>query len=282
MHSRAATWVSALCASAALFVLPVVGRGQAAPSEQPGQSPPGVIPGVKMGGSGNIRLLGHVPLGGYFRVMDDELEQDPNRPYAYVSQARDRPGFTVIDLHDLNNIQVLYNWRIENPELHKGLGGMDGKYFKSHGRYYYVQSLQFDHGTPDATLGAVIADVTGLPDTSKVKVVARIRDDSAPGGFHNLFAYKHSDGRNLLITTIKCGARQRLRSGQGRGWRRPGTWKIAEFRSLRAASSCASAGSGITTSTWGTTPPRTRTSSTARAAAGTTCTTSPTSRSPSC
>ena len=41
----------------------------------------------------------------------------------------------------------------------------------------------------------------GLPDTSKVKVVARIRAPETPGGFHNLFAYKHSDGRVLLFTT---------------------------------------------------------------------------------
>ncbi len=229
MHSRAATWVPALCASAALSVLPVIGRAQAAPSEQPGQSPPGVIPGVKMGGSGNIRLLGHVPLGGYFRVMDDELEQDPNRPYAYVSQARDRPGFTIIDLHDLTNIHVLYTWRIENPELHKGLGGMDGKYFKSHGRYYYVQSLQFDPGTPDATLGAVVADVTGLPDTSKVKIVARIHDDSAPGGFHNLFAYKHSDGRNLLITTTNAAHANVYDLDKVLAGGDPARWKIAEI-----------------------------------------------------
>ena len=54
-------------------------------SASPNDAPPGVLPGVKDGGSPNIHLVAHIPLGGYFRVMDDEIEQDPNRPYAYVS-----------------------------------------------------------------------------------------------------------------------------------------------------------------------------------------------------
>ncbi len=134
--------------------------------------------------------------------MDDEIEQDPTRPYAYVSQSRDRPGFSIIDLRDLANVKMLYRWSIENAALHKGLGGMDGKYFKLKGRYYYVQSLQFDPGTPDGDLGAIIADVTGLPDTNMIKIVARIRAPETPGGFHNSFVYKHSDGRVLLFTTV--------------------------------------------------------------------------------
>jgi hypothetical protein len=191
---------AALCAGAALIASPQLARAQAAPGA-PGDAPPGVLPGVKMGGSSNIHLVAHIPLGGFFRVMDDEIEQDPSRPYAYVCQGRDRPGFTIIDLHDLNNAKVLYHWSIENPELHKGLGGMDGKYFKIGERYYYAQSLQFSQGTPDADLGAVIADVTGLPDTSKVKIVARLRVPELPGGIHNIFAYRHSDGHVYLFST---------------------------------------------------------------------------------
>ena len=97
---------------------------------------------------------------------------------------------------------MLYDWTIEHPELHKGIGAMDGKYFKINGRYYYAQSYQFMQGSPDADLGAVVFDVTGLPDTSTVKVVARIRYPQAPGGFHNTFAYKHSDGRVLYFATV--------------------------------------------------------------------------------
>ncbi len=229
MQSRAAMRGLALCALAAPGILSTVAHAQAAPSGGAGQSPPGIIAGVKMGGSPNIRLLGHVPLGGYFRVTDDALEQDPTRPYAYVSQARDRPGFTIIDLHDLNNIHALYTWHIENPEQHRGFGGSNGKYFKSHGRYYYVQSLQFEPGTPDGNLGAVVADVTGLPDTTKVRIVARIADGSAPGGFHSVFAYKHSDGRNLLIATVNAAHANVYDLDKVLAGGDPAQWKIAEI-----------------------------------------------------
>ena len=51
---------------------------------------------MKLGGSPNVKVLGHIPLGGFFRVMDNEIEQEPNRPYTYVAQSRDRQGFTII------------------------------------------------------------------------------------------------------------------------------------------------------------------------------------------
>ena len=155
----------------------------------------------KVGGSNNVHLLSHVPLGGYFRVADADLEQEMSRPYAYVGQIRDRPGFAIIDIKDPANPKVLYRWRIENAELHQGDGGLRAKYFKLHGRYYVAVCFQFLQGSPDADLGAIIFDVTSLPDTSKIKVVARITAPSTPGGFHNLFVYKHSDGRVLLFTT---------------------------------------------------------------------------------
>ncbi len=215
--STVRTGTAMLYTCAALAVTAGVALAQAAPGAAT-DAPPGVLPGVKMGGSPNLHLVGHVPLGGFFRVMDDEIEQDPNRPYAYVSQSRDRPGFTIIDLHDLDNAKVLYHWQVENSALHQGTGGMDGKYFKINGpcggsskgqksdgsscaHYYYAQSLQFLQGTPDADLGSVIADVTGLPDTSKVKIVARLKAPERPGGFHNMFAYRHSDGHVYLFTT---------------------------------------------------------------------------------
>lgn len=158
-------------------------------------------PKYKVGGSPNMKVLAHIPLGGYFRVMDNEIEQEPGRPYTYVAQSWDRAGFSIISTKDYQ-FKKIYSWTIENPELHGGTGGMDGKYVKHKGKYYYVQSLQFGQSGPDADLGAVVADVSLLPDTSKVKIVARIREKEYLGGFHNIFAYKHSDGRALLLTTI--------------------------------------------------------------------------------
>jgi hypothetical protein len=156
----------------------------------------------KHGGSPNVHLVAHVVTHpGAWKAADIEMEQDAGRPYVYVS------GFTnmdaqIYDVRDPAHPKKVFDWTIENPELHRGIGAMDGKYFKIGNRYYYAQSYQFFQGSPDADLGAVIFDVTGLPDAAKVKVVARIRYPAAPGGFHNTFAYKHSDGRVLYFATV--------------------------------------------------------------------------------
>jgi hypothetical protein len=212
----------------ASLAIPASARGQAAATVQ--DAAPGIVPGIKIGGSPNVHLVAHIPLGGFVRVMDDEIEQDPGRPYAYVSQSADQTGFSIIDLRDLNNIKVLYHWSIENVALHKGtFGGMDGKYFKLNHRYYYVQSLQFAQGTPDADLGAVIADVTGLPDTTKVKIVARITAPDYPGGFHNTFVYRHSDGNTYLITTVNGPHTNVYDLGKVLAGGDPASWKVGEF-----------------------------------------------------
>ena len=156
-------------------------------------------------GSDNIEVLGHIPLGPRLSVADLDLEQELSRPYAYVARmvyGDEGPrGTDIIDVSDPSNPKVIYRWRIENQDLHLGTGGMDVKHFKWKGRYYVVQSLQFRQGGPDADLGAVVLDVTGLPDPATVKEVARIREPEKPGGFHNIFIYKHSSGRVLLFTT---------------------------------------------------------------------------------
>ena len=182
-----------------IVVAALSGLATVAAAQDPGKS---VVPfDQKKGGSEKMKRLAHVPAHeGAWKAADVELEQDRNRPYAYLS------GFVNFDvtIYDISNTAApkqIYRWTIDNPELHRGIGAMDGKYFKVGGRYYFAQSLQFNQGSPDADLGAVILDVTGLPDASKVKEVARIRYPQAPGGFHNTFAYKHSDGRALYFAT---------------------------------------------------------------------------------
>ncbi len=159
------------------------------------QYPPGTQ------GSANLQVVGHVPRGAQYRTGDVEIEQELSRPYAYVSSRMEEAGFDIVSLKILDRARIIYSWRIENPRLHQGGGGMDGRYFKLSGRYYYVQSLQFKQSGPDSDVGAVVVDVTGLPDTSSVQEVGRMRAPENPGGFHNLFAYRHSDGRVLLFTT---------------------------------------------------------------------------------
>jgi hypothetical protein len=154
-------------------------------------------------GSRNIKLMSHIPLGGRLTVGDIEAEQELSRPYVYVGRmhgASHDAGFSIVSLKDPSRAKLLYTWRIENPDLHVGTGGLQNKYFKLKGRYYDVQSLQFGVSGPDGDLGAVVTDVTGLPDTSTIKIISRIRHKE-PGGFHNVFTYKHSDGRVLMFTT---------------------------------------------------------------------------------
>jgi hypothetical protein len=156
----------------------------------------------KVGGSDNITTLHHVATNpGAWKAADIEIEQDPARPYVYVSGFVNY-NFFIYDIRNPSAPKELLKWTIENPELHRGVGAMDGKYFKANGRYYYIQSFQFSQGSPDQDLGAVIFDVTALPNAASVREVARIRYPESPGGFHNIFAYKHSSGRALLFSTI--------------------------------------------------------------------------------
>lgn len=151
--------------------------------------------------SDNLEVLSHVPLGAPLSVTDIVIEQEMERPYAYVGRMQAEKGFDIIDLSNPERAEVIYRWRMPNEELHVGLGGMDPKYFKHKGRYYVVQSLQFFQGGPNTDAGAVVVDVTGLPDTRKVETVGYVRNPDNPGGFHNIFMYKHSDGRPLLFAT---------------------------------------------------------------------------------
>ncbi len=157
-------------------------------------------------GSDNMEVLGHLPLGARLSISDMDVEQELSRPYAYVGRMQygfeGGKGMDIISIADPEKPELLYEWRIENQDLHQRTGGMDVKHFKVDGRYYVVQSLQFGSGGPNNDLGAVVLDVTGLPDASTVREVARIREPDVPGGFHNIFVYKHSDGRVLLFTTV--------------------------------------------------------------------------------
>ena len=155
-------------------------------------------------GSENIEVLGHLPLGPDENIADVDLEQELDRPYAYVARGAylgGPIGTAIVDISDPGHPRKITDWRIENEELHVG-GARDVKYFKWDERYYVVQSLQFRQGGPDSDLGAVVLDVTDLPDPDAVREVARIREPDHPGGFHNIFVYKHSDGRVYLFATV--------------------------------------------------------------------------------
>ena len=200
----------------ALGLVPVAASAQNTP-----YNPMRSLKEPHIGGSSNIKVIGHLPLGYYRTTADIEIEAELSRPYVYMPRRDAGPtapgastnishvnrmgpskGVDIISITDPSKPFVLYQWRIENQELHGTPGGLDNEYFKHKGRYYDVQSFQMGNSGPDADLGAVVLDVTGLPDTTKIKEAGRIRVPQHPGGFHDVFPYKHSDGRPLLFTTL--------------------------------------------------------------------------------
>jgi hypothetical protein len=164
------------------------------------QSPTPVIPGVKTGGSSNVHALGHLPLDANGHTADITIEQELSRPYVYIAHREMPSGIEIISVKDPAKPKLIWSWTIKNAELHMGAGALNPIYLKSHGRYYLTNSYQFIQGGPDVDLGATVWDVTGLPDTSKIKFVAEIRDPDHPNGFHESYGYKHSNGQALLIT----------------------------------------------------------------------------------
>jgi len=155
-------------------------------------------------GTPNIEVVSHQPLPGVrFSHADIEIEQELDRPFAYIAQRFGASGFYAISLEDENHPEVLYRYIIDDPDLHLGSGCIDIKYAKVDGRYYVIVSCQFGQGGPDFDLGAMVFDVTGLPDASTVRKVADLRTPDMGGGFHNIFAYRHSNGRTLLLATTQ-------------------------------------------------------------------------------
>jgi len=153
-------------------------------------------------GTDNIEVVAHVPLPGErFSHADIDVEQEMSRPFVYIAQRFGSAGFYAISIADPARPEILYRWTIDNPELHVGSGGLDPRYAKVDGRDYLVLAFQFDQGGPDADLGAMVFDVTGLPDPSTGEGAAELRVPEHVGGFHNIFPYKHSDGRALLFAT---------------------------------------------------------------------------------
>ncbi len=168
---------------------------------------PNPLPGEAR--SANVRLMSHLPphdASGPYNVSDIELEQELSRPYVYIDRSNHvgatdpTIGFDILSIKDPSNPKLIYSWRIEDAALHRGPGSLAPAYVKTNGRYYFFNGFQFRQGGPNTDLGAIVWDVTGLPDTSTIREVARIRVPEHPGGFHETFAYKHSSGAALVVT----------------------------------------------------------------------------------
>src|SRR5262245_31401113 len=163
----------------------------------PAQYVPQGASDIKTGGSPKVRVLSHINMDGYFRVGGLDMESELSRPYVYVMRMLDETGFSIVSVADPAKAKVIYDWRIEDLPARSGLGGENGRYFKTRGRYYFFKTMSFDNNSPGADLGGAIFDVTGLPDVSKIKEVVRVHG----GGTTHVFPYKHSDGRIIAFTT---------------------------------------------------------------------------------
>ena len=157
-------------------------------------------PPEKKGHSANIHPLGHIELGEFMSVGGIAIEQELARPYVYVDRWHNENGFDVIDVANPSAPKLIARWRIEHPELHKLSRGETGKYFKSHGRYYYVKATEFETGTLDSDVGAIVCDVT---DPAHPKEVGRIRSADFLDGFVNVFPYHYPDGRTIIFAAVR-------------------------------------------------------------------------------
>src|SRR3954470_6733961 len=85
----------------------------------------------------NIHVVAHIPLAR--PIADIEIEQELSRPYAYLSGEQ---GFVIVSMKDVTKSKVIYEWHIENPELHQG-SSLAPVYIKTKGRYYFFNGFQF-------------------------------------------------------------------------------------------------------------------------------------------
>ena len=156
---------------------------------------------AKNTGTKKMHMLSHVVAHpGAGRRPISSSSRIPDRPYVYLC------GFVNFDvlIYDIRNTSApkkVFEWTIENPELHRGIGAMDGKYFKIGDRYYDAQSISSCRAARHRPRRGDLRRHRAAR-SSKVKVVARISIRRSPGGFHNTFAYKHSDGRVALLATV--------------------------------------------------------------------------------
>src|SRR6185503_13282727 len=99
-----------------IAVLAALTLATVARAQDPGMALPSFD--QKRGGSDKVHMLSHVV--GHatpWKAADVEMEQEPSRPYVYQC------GFVnfdvqIYDVRDLASPKKIFEWTIENPELH--------------------------------------------------------------------------------------------------------------------------------------------------------------------
>src|ERR1044071_9704127 len=66
-------------------------------------------PAPGMRGSPNIKVLAHVPDGGFLHVSDIEMEQELSRPYVYIDRRFQPTGFDIVNIKDPAKAYIMYS-----------------------------------------------------------------------------------------------------------------------------------------------------------------------------
>ena len=155
-------------------------------------------------GSRNMEVQFHLPSPA---SSDLRIDQDPSRPFVYQAHGRP-PGFHIVNVKDPRKAYIMYSWQIENADLVRG-GASGVMLFKHRGRHYAILSVQLQPSGPSSDVVGIVFDVTGLPDTSKVREVGRLRDDRLGGD-----AVADVPGQHVQAPrVIRVGAIQRRHKG---------------------------------------------------------------------
>ncbi len=142
-----------------------------------------------------MELVGHLPLGGMqsrespsagFEALGRGtghlvIDQEEGRPFVFVAR-EDAEGAEIvaITINQTNHPRVLDTWRPDSPSVG------DLTLFRHGSRHY----LAVSHAS-----GLSIREVTD-PEEGQFDAAA---DVSRQGGYHHVFAYRHSNGRSYLM-----------------------------------------------------------------------------------
>ena len=58
--------------------------------------------------SANLHVVSHLPMGGFLRGADIEMEQELSRPYVYWNQRFQPSGLDIISIKDLSKPRVIW------------------------------------------------------------------------------------------------------------------------------------------------------------------------------
>ncbi len=148
-------------------------------------------------GSRNMELIGHLPLGGMqspespsagFEALGRGtghlvIEQEAGRPFVFVART-DVEGAEIvaININNPNRPIEVGSWQLPADDVG------DLTLFR-HGFRSFLAVTHAD--------GLSVREVTD-PDEGQFDAAA---DASRPGGYHHIFAYRHSNGRSYLLAT---------------------------------------------------------------------------------